>query len=73
MWSFSSPCPSCGAFGIGAAKFFGISRYMVPTLLKVPPESVIPDAFDNMSDLITRAAEVLARGGAEEAMKISHY
>lgn len=46
---------------------------MVPTLLKVPPESVIPDAFDNMSDLITRDAEVLVGGGAEEAMKISHY
>lgn len=68
IWSFSSPCPSCGALGIGAATFFGISRYMVPpTLLKVPPVSVIPDAFDSMSDLITRAAEVLAGGGAEEA------
>jgi len=45
-----------------------------PTLVKVPPVSVIPDACDIMSDLVTWAAEVLVGGGsAEETMKISHH
>ena len=42
-------------------------------MLKVSPVSVIPNECDNVSDLITRAAEVLAWGGADESMKISHY
>lgn len=42
-------------------------------LVKVPPVSVIPDPLENMSDLVTRAAEVLTGAGAEEAMEISHY
>lgn len=65
--SFSSTSTGVSGWEV-AATVEAIGRSMVPpTLVKVPPERVIPEAFDIMSVLIVRPFGALAWGMEDDS------